>query len=170
MSGEVNSGKEKCVEEPHQISKAKVRFIRLGVLVTIVLAALMGLWISGMDKPLALLISFLGGFLAMLCGMILAGIKYQDEIIHLTNKHTKELEGFNGRLSELEEGRAQDRREFGMTALVVTKTIADKVASRLIVRHVSNLRNAEQREAAIKEAASIVTEEIISFGENSKSR
>ena len=104
----------------------------------------------------------------MVGGMVMAGIKYQDDIIHLSNEHTKQIKNFSDKLDELEKGRAQDRRDFGMVALEATKTIADKVANRLLARHASNLHVDEQREAALKEADAIVTEEILSYGQNLK--
>jgi hypothetical protein len=123
-----------------------------------------------MSKAWALVFATLGGFLAMVAGMVLSGIKYQDDILHLTNNHTRELQGLKEKLGELEERRVSDRREFGMVALGMTKAVADKVANRLLARHASHLHVEEQRDAALKEADAIVTEEILSYGQDCKSK
>lgn len=148
----------------------KVRFIRTGIIITIVMSAWFGIWMSGMGRAGALFFSVVGGILSMTAGMVLIGVKYEDDIKRLVEKHVKDLQDLKVELEALEEERAQDRREFGIVALGMSKSVADKVANRLLARHASNLHVEEQREAALKEADSIVAEEILSYGRNPKSK
>ena len=168
--GTTESGIRQPTEKPHQITRVKIKFIRAGIVVTLALSAWAGIWMSGMSKPWAVLFSILGGFLAMVGGMVMAGIKYEDDTAYLSNEHTKHLKSLSDKLEEMEKGRVQDRRDFGMVALEATKTVADKVANRLLARHASHLHVEEQRDAALKEADAIVSEEIMSYGQGLKSK
>ena len=169
VSGKPEDSLNNSAEKTHKLSESKSRFIKLGILLTIVLSAWLGAWICGMDRTWAVVISSIGGFLSMVVGMVLAGIKYQDDIIQLAKKHVEELAVLKGRVVEMEEEMSTNRRDFGMSALMMVKTVADKVSTRMIARHASNLHVEEQRDAAIKEADAIVAEEILSYGKEAKS-
>jgi len=145
--------------------------IRVGILVVLIIAAWCGVWMSGMSKLWAVVVSMLGAFLALFVGMVLSGVKYHNDISYIVHRFETQRQGFHGQIDDLQKNvdelkrlSSEERKKFGMLAIMMAKEVADGVASRLLARHARNLHIDEQREAAIREAEEIVTEEIIAYG------
>lgn len=151
----------------------EVRVIRIGILAVLVLSAWAGVLSRGMNRPWAAVCSMAGGVLAMTAGMVFAGLKHKAGMEVLLSAAASALTAFSGEKVELEaetdalrRDMEKQKREFGILAVAMVKTVADRVAAKIIARHTKNLPSPEHIESAMREASEIVANEIVSYGDS----
>ena len=143
----------------------KRRFVGTAALFVVVLSAWAGIAMSGMERPWALAFSAMGGTMAMFVGMVMAGLKYHDDMLATKAEAERQAKETTERMEDLGRQVVSQRRDFGVAAVMMAKTIADNVAVRIISRHIRSLPAPEHRDAALKEAQAMVAEEIAAYGE-----
>jgi len=138
--------------------------IRGSVILVVAVSMWVGILISGMSKPWAMIVSLVGGLLSMLVGMVFASVKHDGDM----KKFFADYEENKKQMMEycqkaVEDVARKERKTYGGMAVYMSKVVSDRVASRLIARHAQLLSVEEHREAIFKEADDIVKEEIIAF-------
>jgi len=141
--------------------RLKEKFVGTAALFVVGLSAWAGIAMSGMGRAWALAFSVLGGTMAMAAGMVMAGVKYHDDALAAKAEAERTAE----MAAALREEVVKQRRDFGVAAVMMAKTVADNVAVRIIARHIRSLPAPEHRDAALKEAQAMVAEEIASYGD-----
>jgi hypothetical protein len=150
--------------------KVSTRMVRSGTILVAGVAAWAGIWMSGMGRPAAAVCSVAGGLLAMVVGMVAAGVRYHHEMQELAKHAGEEIEKVKGDLDKLTADVAMSKKQFGLSAVVMAKTVADNVAAKIVSQHTARLPNPEHVEAAMRDAHAVVVGEIVAYADVLRSK